>query len=94
MQLNPVSLRERIPLDHSSSVPLHRQIYQWVRRAILDGQLQPKWDDGGSLHSQTRSLCSCGIEGSLKCFPPRPLPVWHSHAEQERPGLSDAASIF
>jgi GntR family transcriptional regulator/MocR family aminotransferase len=42
MQQNPVSLRERIPLDHSSSVPLHRQIYQWLRRAILDGQLQPR----------------------------------------------------
>ena len=42
MRQNPVSLRERIPLDHTSSVPLHRQIYQWVCRAILEGQLQPR----------------------------------------------------
>src|ERR1700694_4211706 len=42
MQQSHISLRERILLDHASSVPLHRQIYQWVRRAILDGQLQPR----------------------------------------------------
>jgi len=42
MQQNPVFLPERIPLDPSSAVPLHRQIYQWMRRAILDGQLQPR----------------------------------------------------
>ena len=32
MQQNPVSLPERIPLDPSSAVPLHHQIYQWMRR--------------------------------------------------------------
>src|SRR5215467_12018641 len=42
MQQGPVSLRERIPLDPSSAVPLHRLIYQWLRRAILDGQLPPR----------------------------------------------------
>jgi len=42
MLQSSVSLRERILLDHTSAVPLHRQIYQWVRRAILDGQLQPR----------------------------------------------------
>ena len=41
MRQRHVSLHERIRLDNTSSVPLHRQIYQWVRRAILDGQLQP-----------------------------------------------------
>ena len=41
MRQSPVSLQEKLHLDHTSAVPLHRQIYQWVRRAILDGQLQP-----------------------------------------------------
>lgn len=53
MQSGHVSFRERIPLDHSSPVPLYRQIYQWVRRAIVDGQLQA----GQSLPS-TRQLAS------------------------------------
>ena len=48
-----VSLRERIPLDHTSSVSLYRQIYLWVRRAILEGQLPP----GQNLPS-TRTLAS------------------------------------
>lgn len=41
MRQSPVSLREHLHLDHTSVVPLHRQIYLWLRRAILDGQLQP-----------------------------------------------------
>lgn len=41
MQQNPVSLREKLHLDHTSAVPLYRQISQWIRRAILDGQLPP-----------------------------------------------------
>jgi GntR family transcriptional regulator/MocR family aminotransferase len=41
MRQSPVSLREKLHLDHTSAVPLHRQIYQWVSRAILDGQLLP-----------------------------------------------------
>ena len=50
---NRVSFRERISLDHSSSVPLYRQIYQWIRRAIVDGQLHA----GQNLPS-TRQLAS------------------------------------
>lgn len=42
MRQNLVSLKEKLLLDHASPVPLHRQIYQWMRRAILDGQLQPR----------------------------------------------------
>lgn len=42
MHSSPVSLKEKLLLDHTSPVPLHRQIYQWVCRAILDGQLQPR----------------------------------------------------
>ena len=30
-----------LPLDRSEDVPIHRQIYQGLRRAILDGQLRP-----------------------------------------------------
>lgn len=41
MRQSPVSFREHLHLDHTSTVPLHRQIYLWMRRAILDGQLQP-----------------------------------------------------
>jgi GntR family transcriptional regulator / MocR family aminotransferase len=48
-----VSLRERIPLNPASSMSLHRQISQWVRRAILDGQLQP-----GQRLPSTRTLAS------------------------------------
>ncbi|HEX6483318.1 MAG TPA: PLP-dependent aminotransferase family protein, partial [Ktedonobacteraceae bacterium] len=53
MQQRPLSLSERLLLDHTSSVPLHRQIYQWMRRAILDGQLQP-----GQRLPSTRTLAS------------------------------------
>lgn len=53
MSQNHISLKERLLLDHTSSVPLHRQIYQWVRRAILDGQLQP-----GQKLPSTRTLAS------------------------------------
>lgn len=41
MRQRPLSLSERLLLDHTSSVPLYRQMYQWIRRAILEGQLQP-----------------------------------------------------
>ena len=37
MPLRQVSLRERIHLDPASSVSLHRQIAQWVRRVIYIG---------------------------------------------------------
>ena len=30
-----------LPLEHSSGIPLHRQIYEATRRAILDGRLRP-----------------------------------------------------
>ena len=30
-----------LPLDRSSGVPIHRQIYEGLRRAILDGLLRP-----------------------------------------------------
>jgi GntR family transcriptional regulator/MocR family aminotransferase len=53
MRQSPVSLRERILLDHTSSVALYRQIYQWLRRAMLDGQLQP-----GQRLPSTRTLAS------------------------------------
>src|SRR5215469_2640529 len=53
MPQSQVSLRERIALDPASSVSLHRQISQWVRRAILDGQLQP-----GQRLPSTRTLAS------------------------------------
>lgn len=53
MRQSPVSLREKLHLDHTSAVPLHRQIYQWVRRAILDGQLQP-----GQRLPSTRTMAS------------------------------------
>ena len=53
MPQRQVSLRERIRLDPASAVSLHRQISQWVRRAILDGQLQP-----GQRLPSTRTLAS------------------------------------
>lgn len=49
----PLSLSESLLLDYTSSVSLHRQIYQWMRRAILDGQLQP-----GQRLPSTRALAS------------------------------------
>jgi GntR family transcriptional regulator / MocR family aminotransferase len=52
-----VSFRERIPLDRRSSLPLHRQIYQWVRRAIVDGQLQA----GQTLPSTRQLACELGV---------------------------------
>jgi GntR family transcriptional regulator/MocR family aminotransferase len=30
-----------LPIDRASRTPLHRQIYEWLRRAILDGLLRP-----------------------------------------------------
>ena len=30
-----------LPIDRSSGTPLHRQVYDGVRRAILDGRLRP-----------------------------------------------------
>jgi GntR family transcriptional regulator/MocR family aminotransferase len=42
-----------ITLDHSSPVPLHRQIYNWLRHAILSGQLRP-----GQRLPSTRILAS------------------------------------
>ena len=42
-----------ITLDHSSPIPLHRQIYEWVRHAILSGQLRP-----GQRLPSTRVLAS------------------------------------
>ena len=53
MPQSRVSLRERIPLDPASPVSRYRQIAQWVRRAILDGQLQP-----GQRLPSTRTLAS------------------------------------
>jgi len=53
MRQSPVSLGEHLHLDHTSAVPLHRQIYLWMRRAILDGQLQP-----GQRLPSTRMLAS------------------------------------
>ena len=53
MRLRPVSLREHLHLDHTSAVPLHRQIALWMRRAILDGQLQP-----GQRLPSTKTLAS------------------------------------
>jgi GntR family transcriptional regulator/MocR family aminotransferase len=53
MRQSPVSLREHLHLDHTSAVPLHRQIYLWIRRAILTGQLQP-----GQRLPSTKTLAS------------------------------------
>ncbi|GCE14537.1 MocR-like pyridoxine biosynthesis transcription factor PdxR [Tengunoibacter tsumagoiensis] len=53
MRQRPVSLREQLHLAHTSVVPLHRQIYLWMRQAILDGQLQP-----GQRLPSTRTLAS------------------------------------
>jgi GntR family transcriptional regulator/MocR family aminotransferase len=53
MRHNRISLREKMSLDHTSSVPLHRQIAQWLRRAIRDGQLPP-----GQFLPSTRTLAS------------------------------------
>jgi GntR family transcriptional regulator/MocR family aminotransferase len=30
-----------LPIDRGSRTPIHRQIYEWLRRAILDGLLRP-----------------------------------------------------
>jgi hypothetical protein len=32
-----------LPVDRSGGVPLHRQIYRELRRAILDGKLLAGW---------------------------------------------------
>lgn len=32
--------RTTLELDHASAVPLYRQIYERLRRAVLDGQLK------------------------------------------------------
>jgi GntR family transcriptional regulator / MocR family aminotransferase len=53
MRQNPLSLRGKLHLDHTSAVPLYRQIYQWIRRAILDGQLLP-----GQRLPSTRTMAS------------------------------------
>lgn len=53
MPQRPIALSERLVLDHTSSVPLHRQIYQWMHQAILSGQLQPR-----QRLPSTRSLAS------------------------------------
>lgn len=47
------SLQERMHLDHTSLIPLHRQIYQWIHQAILEGQLPP-----GQRLPSTRMLAS------------------------------------
>src|SRR3954449_5213070 len=30
-----------LPIDRSSATPIHRQIYEALRRAVLDGRLRP-----------------------------------------------------
>jgi GntR family transcriptional regulator/MocR family aminotransferase len=42
-----------LPIDRSASVPLHKQIYDGLRKAILDGLLRP-----GQRVPSTRALCS------------------------------------
>ncbi len=53
MRQNRISLREKMFLDRTSLVPLHRQLYQWLSRAILAGQIQP-----GQPLPSTRTLAS------------------------------------
>ena len=53
MRRSPFLLREHLHLDPTSEIPLHRQIYLWMRRAILEGQLQP-----GQRLPSTRQLSS------------------------------------
>lgn len=41
MKRIPASFLPPIALDSPSKIPIYRQLYEWFRRAILDGQLRP-----------------------------------------------------
>src|ERR1700722_19217531 len=41
MKRVPTSFFPPIPLDPGSRTPLYRQLYDWLRDAILSGQLRP-----------------------------------------------------
>src|SRR5712692_11787709 len=41
MKRIPASFLPPIALDYRSKTPMYRQLYDWFRRAIIDGQLRP-----------------------------------------------------
>src|SRR5271166_4926978 len=49
----PATFLPPIALDDHSKTPIYRQIYEWFRRAILDGQMRP-----GQRVPSTRSLAA------------------------------------
>ena len=53
MQRIPASFLPSITLDAASGVPMHRQLSEWFRRAIVDGRLRP-----GQRVPSSRSLAS------------------------------------
>jgi GntR family transcriptional regulator / MocR family aminotransferase len=53
MKRGSASFLPPIALDSSRKIPMYRQLYEWFRRAILDGQLRP-----GQRVPSTRSLAA------------------------------------
>ncbi len=53
MKRIPASFLPPISLDHSTKTPMYRQLYDWFRSAIIDGQLRP-----GHRVSSTRGLAA------------------------------------
>jgi GntR family transcriptional regulator / MocR family aminotransferase len=53
MKRLPASFVPLIAIDSEKSIPKYRQLYEWFRRAILDGQLRP-----GQRVPSTRSLAA------------------------------------
>src|SRR6266545_609659 len=41
MKRIPASFLPPIALDHRTKTPMYRQLYDWFRRAIVDGQMRP-----------------------------------------------------
>src|SRR6266702_1978068 len=41
MKRVPASFLPPIALDYRSKTPMYRQLYDWFRRAIIDGQMRP-----------------------------------------------------
>src|ERR1700734_2936125 len=41
MKRVPASFLPPITLDHHTKTPMYRQLYDWFRRAIIDGRMRP-----------------------------------------------------